>query len=387
MKHESATSAVATSAPIALVERAALESALAFVSRVVERRNHIPILSNARLRARDGGLRIETTDMDMTAVANIPAAVDSRLDLTVPARLLHDTLKGAACDLCEVRQSSETVALDLEGAAATLNALPATDFPEPAIAGFTHTFTIRADLLRRLLDKTAFAISSEETRFYLKGVFLHVSPHDGSLVCVATDGHRLARSLASCPEGAKGMPGVIVPRKAVAELLRLVPKGTKAKPSREPITVSVCSSRVRFQVGDSWLDTKTIDGHFPDYQRVIPTGNDKRLRIDREPFMAAIKAVLAVSSEKSRAVKLNITDGFLEVSRSDPDKGRSSRLVEADFPHSDMEIGFNGRYLLDILAKIESEAAIIELADFGSPTLFSNECDGSELFVCMPLRV
>jgi DNA polymerase-3 subunit beta len=183
------------------------------------------------------------------------------------------------------------------------------------------------------------------------------------------------------------MPGVIVPRKAVAEVLRLIPKGTKAKPSREPVTLWVGVSRVRFQVGTSWLDTKAIDGSFPDYQRVIPTGNDKRLRVEREPFMAAIKAVMAVSSDKERAVRLTITDGLLEVSRSDPDNGRSSRLVEADFPHSDMEIGFNAKYLLDILAKIDSEVAVIELSDLGTPTLFTHECDGSELFLCMPMRV
>jgi len=356
------------------------------VSRIVERRNCIPILSNARLRAYDDGLRIEATDMDMGAVTHIPAAVDARLDLTVPARLLHDTLKGAACDLCELRQSGKTVALDLEGASATLNTLPASDFPEPAVAGFTHKFEIRADLLRRLLDKTAFAISTEETRYYLNGVFLHVNS-EGALMCVATDGHRLARSLTSCPEGAAGMPGVIVSRKAVSEVLRLIPKGTKARPSREPVTIWVGVSRVRFQVGEAWLDTKTIDGRFPDYQRVIPTGNDKRLRVEREPFMAALKAVMAVSSEKSHAVKLSITDGLLEVSHSNPDNGRSSRIVEAEFPHSDMEIGFNAKYLLDILGKIDSEMAVIRLADPASPTLFEHECDGSELFVCMPMRV
>lgn len=390
MNHESATSAVAASLPVALVERAALESALAFVSRVVERRNSIPILSNARLRACGGGLRVEATDMDMVAVANIPAAVDSRLDLTVPARLLHDTLKGAACDLCEVRQSSGTVALDLEGASATLNALPASDFPEllPEFQPkYSHKFTVPADVLRRLLDKTAFAISTEKTRYYLNGVYLHVNAHDNSLVCVATDGHRLARSRTGCPDGASGMPGVIVPRKAVAEALRLIPKGTKAKPSREPVTLWVGASRVRFQVGESWLDTKTIDGHFPDYQRVIPTGNDKRLRVEREPFMAALKAVMAVSGDKAGGVRLTLTDGLLEVSRSDPDSGRSSRLVDADFPHSDMEMGFDAKYLLDILAKIDSEVAVIELGDSGSPTLFRHEGDGSELFVCMPMRV
>lgn len=391
MNHESATSAVAASLPVALVERAVLLSALSFVSRIPEKRNRIPILDNARLRACDGGLRIETTDLDMTAVAHIPAAADARLDLTVPARLLHDTLKGAACDLCEVRQSSETVALDLEGASATLNALPASDFPEPVIAGFSHTFTIPADVLRRLLDKTAFAISTEETRYYLNGVFLHIldsaDATDRRLRCVATDGHRMARAECEVPTGAEGMPAFIVPRKAVVEVLRLIPKGTKAKPSREPVTLWVGTSRVRFQVGESWLDTKTIDGSFPDYHRVIPTGNDKRLRVEREPFMAAIKAVMTVSNTKDRAVKLAITDGLLEVSRSDPDHGRSSRLIEADFPHSDMEIGFNCRYLLDILAKIDSEVAVIQLADVGSPALFTAECDGSELFVCMPMRV
>lgn len=399
MKHESAISTAAIALPLALVERSALASALAFVSRIPERKGTIPILANARLRAFDGGLRIEATDMDMSAVWHVPGAVDSRFDVTVPARLLHDTLKGQSSELVEVRpvadpvpmpaggvRQHQRVSFDFEGQETTLNGMPACDFPEPAIAGFTHRFTVRADMLRRLLDKTAFAISTEETRYYLNGVYLHVNSDD-TLFCVATDGHRLARAEIPAPDGAAGMPGVIVPRKAVAEALRLIPKGTNAKPSRELVTVSIGPSRVRFQVGDSWLDTKVIDGHFPDYQRVIPTGNDKILRVEREAFAAAVKAVMAVSNDKSRGVKLSITDGLLEASRSDPDNGCSSRIVEAEFNASDMEVGFNAKYLLDILGKLESEAVTFLLSDPGSPALIFDTQGGPELYVLMPMRV
>lgn len=399
MKYDSATSAAAIAMPIALVERAALASALAFVSRIPERRGAIPILANARLRAFDGGLRIEATDMDMSAVAHVPGAVDSRFDVTIPARLLHDTLKGQSSELVEVRPIADTVPMpvngvrqhervsfDFEGQETTLNGMPACDFPEPEVAGFTHRFTVRADLLRRLFDKTAFAISTEETRYYLNGVYLHVNS-DGTFICVATDGHRLAKAEMATPEGAAGMPGVIVPRKAVAEALRLIPRGTSARPSRELVTVSIGQSRVRFQVGDSWLDTKVIDGCFPDYQRVIPTGNDKILRVEREPFAAAIKAVMAVSSDKSRPIKLSITDGLLEASRNDPDNGRSSRLIEAEFTAPDMEVGFNAKYLLDILGKLESEVITVSLSDPGSPALISDSEGGPELYVLMPMRI
>lgn len=399
MKHDSAISTAATALPIALVERSALASALAFVSRIPERKGHIPILANARLRAFEGGLRIEATDLEVSAVAHVPGAVDSRFDVTVPARLLHDTLKGQSSELVEVRpvadpvpmpaggvRQHERVSFDFEGQETTLHGMPACDFPEPAIAGFTHRFRVRADVLRQLFDKTAFAISTEETRYYLNGVYLHVNSDD-TLFCVATDGHRLARAEMPAPDGAAGMPGVIVPRKAVAEALRLIPKGTSARPSRELVTVSIGQNRVRFQVDESWLDTKVIDGHFPDYQRVIPTGNDRTLRIEREPFAAAIKAVMAVSSDKSRGVKLSITDGLLEASRSDPDNGCSSRLIEAEFTASDMEIGFNAKYLLDILGKLESDVVTIRLSDPGSPALVSDSEGGPELYVLMPMRV
>jgi DNA polymerase-3 subunit beta len=403
MNINSATSAVAASLPVALVERAALESALAFVARIPERRNYIPILSNARLRAGDGGLRIETTDMDMLACTTVPAAVDCRLDVTVPARLLHETLKGQTCELVDVRPApyddpympggviqSDRVALDFEGSETVLHGMPASDFPDLGAVDFSHTFALRADVLRRLLDKTAFAISTEETRYYLNGVFLHVLDSADvtrqRLRCVATDGHRLARAECQVPDGAHGMPPVIVPRKAVAEALRLIPKGTKAKPSKELVTVSVSTTRVRFSVGSSYLDSKVIDGHFPDYARVIPTGNDKRLTVHREAFAEAIKAVSAVSIEKSRAFKLSLTDGLLEVSVSNPDTGRSSRMVECEWPHPDFETAFNAKYVLDIISKLEAEHMTVMMGDPGSPALFFDGQDSSELFVCMPMR-
>jgi DNA polymerase-3 subunit beta len=412
MNIHTASTALAASLPVALMERAKLESALKFVSGTVERRTHIPILANARLRSWSGGLRIEATDMDMVACAVVPAAVDSRLDVTIPARMLLDTVKGQGSELIEMRPSqdtdSERVTLDFEGSQTVLNGLPAVDFPSPDEPRFTHVFTVPADQLRRLLDKTSFAISTEETRYYLNGVYLHAAVVEKPwcaieggggrvevLRCVATDGHRLARADAPLPEGAEGMPAVIVPRKAVSEAMRLIPRGTKRKPATDPVTVSVGPARVRFAVGGCHLCTKVIDGTFPDYQRVIPTDNAKRLRIERAPFAAAIQAVMTIQSERGRSVKLTIKDGMLEASVSHPEHGSSSRLVECEFRNPDneigfnasFEIGFNARYLLDILARCEAEVVTVAMGNSGSPALFFDKADGPELFVCMPMRV
>jgi DNA polymerase-3 subunit beta len=250
----------------------------------------------------------------------------------------------------------------------TLQTLPESDFPDLAAGEMTHKFSLPAVDLKRLIDKTQFAISTEETRYYLNGIYLHVpAGKNPSLRAVATDGHRLAQVELPLPDGAKGMPGIIVPRKTVAEVQRLIETG------EGEVGIELSAGKIRFSIGNAVLTSKLIDGTFPDYGRVIPANNDKSLIVDKKDFEAAVDRVSTVSSERGRAVKLSITSGRLVLSVTNPDSGSATEEIEVDYDADPLDIGFNSRYLLDIAAQIEGEVAVLKLADPGSPTLIQDK--------------
>jgi DNA polymerase-3 subunit beta len=265
----------------------------------------------------------------------------------------------------------------------TLQTLPESDFPDLAAADMTHKFALNAADLKKLIDKTQFAISTEETRYYLNGIYLHAAGtgKTATLRAVATDGHRLAQADLPLPTGADGMPGVIVPRKAVSEMQRLI------EDSEADVAVELSPSKIRFSIGDVVLTSKLIDGTFPDYARVIPTGNDKELVVDKQDFEAAVDRVSTVSSERGRAVKLSLTGGRLVLSVTNPDSGSATEELEVEYDADPIDIGFNSRYLLDIAAQIDGEVAVLKLADPGSPTLIQDKDAKGTLYVLMPMRV
>ncbi|MBX6323919.1 MAG: DNA polymerase III subunit beta, partial [Rhodospirillaceae bacterium] len=264
-----------------------------------------------------------------------------------------------------------------------LATLPREDFPAIAAGDLPCHFMLSATSVRDLIDRTRFAISTEETRYYLNGIYLHVAQSPGGPVlrAVATDGHRLARVEVPLPRGADKMPGVIVPRKTVGELRKLI------EDTEENVGVALSDTRIRFSFDDVILTSKLIDGTFPDYQRVIPTGNDKVLEVDRKSFAEAVDRVSTVSSEKSRAVKLTLKPGSLTLSANSPESGSASEELEVSYQGAGMEIGFNARYLLDIATQIDGAGAQFALADAASPTLVRDVADPSALYVLMPMRV
>jgi DNA polymerase-3 subunit beta len=265
----------------------------------------------------------------------------------------------------------------------TLQTLPESDFPDLAAGDMTHKFTLPAADLKRLIDRTQFAISTEETRYYLNGIYLHTagSGKSATLRAVATDGHRLAQSDLALPAGSAGMPGVIVPRKTVIEVQRLI------EDSEAEVAVQLSTAKIRFSIGDVLLTSKLIDGTFPDYARVIPSGNDKELVVDKKEFEAAVDRVSTVSSERGRAVKLSLTGGKLVLSVTNPDSGSATEELEVEYDADPIDIGFNSRYLLDIATQLDGETAVLKLADPGSPTLILDKDAKGALYVLMPMRV
>lgn len=366
------------------IERAALLRSLNHIQSVVEKRNTIPILSNVLLKAEDGMLSLTATDMDLEINEAVAAQVTEAGATTAPAHTLHDIVRKLSDD--------SQVEITVEGASMTVQAgrsvfrlscLPVTDFPELGAGELPVSFEVPAADLRALIDRTRFAMSTEETRYYLNGIYVHAADNEGVSVlrAVATDGHRLARFEMPLPEGALDMEGVIIPRKAVGELRKLIDEAA------DTIRIDLSSSKVKFTFDHVVLTSKLIDGTFPDYQRVIPEGNDKIVEIDPKVFTSAIDRVSTISDGKSRAVKISMNGKSMTISANSPDAGSATEDVEIASDVSDLEIGFNARYLLDITGQMGGEGCRLTLADAASPTIVQDASDSSALYVIMPLRV
>jgi DNA polymerase-3 subunit beta len=368
------------------IERSALLRALGHVQSVVERRNTIPILSNVLIRADDGKLALSATDMDIEMVASITSQNARKGATTVPAHTLYDIIRklreGAQVEL-EAGGDKAAMTLRSGRSTFTLQCLPPEDYPLMAGGDLPFNFVLSAKDLKRLIDRTRFAISTEETRYYLNGIYLHAAKSNDvpMLRAVATDGHRLARMEIPLPEGANGMPGVIVPRKTVVELRKLLDE------MDQDVAVALSDTKIRFSFGVTVLTSKLIDGTFPDYDRVIPTGNDRILEVECKPFAEAVDRVSTISSEKSRAVKLALERGSLTLSATSAENGTATEEIEVRYAAQPLEIGFNARYLLDIAEQIEGDGASFAMADAASPTVVRDTADASALYVLMPMRV
>ena len=367
------------------IERAALLKSLAHVQSVVERRTTIPILSNVRLEGSGQSLAVTATDMDLAVVEKVAAACASDGAATAPAHTLYDIVRklpdGAQIEL-ETSTDGATLTLVSGQARFSLPCQPADEFPVMAEGQFSHGFALPAASLIRLVDKARFAISTEETRYYLNGIYLHEADENGAVLrAVATDGHRLSRVDVALPDGAAGMPGVIVPRKTVAEMRKLIDEFDG------DIAVSLSETKIRFSFDEVVLTSKLIDGTFPDYSRVIPSGNDKVLVIEGERFSRAVDLVSTVSTEKTRSVKLSISAGQLVVSANSPDNASAKEQLEVDYDSDDIQIGFNSRYLLDVTDQVDGDQIRFTMADAASPALVNDSGDDAALYVLMPMRV
>lgn len=369
-----------------IIERGELSRALSHVTSVVERRTTIPILSNVMLSASGKTLRFKATDLEREVIEMVVADVTDPGALTVPAHMLHDIVRKLP-DGAEIEMISDPekgrLTIRAGSSRFALQTLPAEDFPDLAVGEMTHEFELPAADLKRLIDKTKFAISTEETRYYLNGIYLHPAERasEPTLRAVATDGHRLAQVELPRPAGATGMPGIIIPRKTVHELHRLI---------EDPAAVArvgVSTTKVRFEIGSVTLTSKLIDGTFPDYGRVIPQANDKAMTVSNAEFMGAVDRVSTIASERGRAVKLALSTGTLTLSVNNPEGGSATEELGIGYEASPLEIGFNARYLLDIASQLEGEEARFMLADPGSPTMVKDSSDDSALYVLMPMRV
>lgn len=369
-------------------DRATLMKSLAHVQNVVEKRNTIPILANVLLVVKQGVLTLAATDLEIALVEIVPAETLRDGAVTAPAATLYEI----------VRRQPETAVIELDHAggdaplalragrySTSLVALAVDEFPKLDAGKLSHQFTLPVQGLRSLIDRTRFAISNEETRYYLNGIYFHAAEgQDGPVLrAAATDGHRLARVEEALPPGAAGMPGVIIPRKTVAELRKLLDE-----PSGE-LEIALSETRIQFTIGDMRLTSKLIDGTFPDYDRVIPRGNDKILRVDKKDLNDAVGRVSAISSEKYRPVKLSLARDLLVISAASAEQGSASEELGGDlieYESGPLEIGFQSRSLCDVTDQIKGKVEFA-FSDGLAPTLVRDEQDSSAVYVLMPMRI
>ena len=369
-----------------VIERAILLKTLNHVQSIVEKRNTIPVLSNVRIEALGDGISFKATDMDTEITEIVDAKIIETGATTAPAHMLYDIVRKLA-DGAEVEITFPDDKGQLSIASGrskfALSTIGVEDFPVISGDQLPINFSIAREELKEVIDRTQFAVSTEETRYYLNGLYVHAK-NEGSakvLRVVATDGHRLACVESPLPQGAEKIAGVIIPRKTIGEVRKLL-DDTKA----ENIDIALSDNKVRFTLEEVTLTSKLIDGTYPDYERVIPTDNDKLLEVKVKELANAVDRV-SVVAERTRAIKMITEEAKVVITTSSPDLGSAWEELEAKYDNESLEVGYNFRYLLDILGEIKGENVQISFSDASSPSVIHDTSDASAIYVLMPMRV
>lgn len=362
--------------------RSALTAALKLTADVLERRHTIPILANVLVEdAGPGRAAIRMTDLDIEARVELEAGIDAGFTpFTVPGGLLREIvtkLPDKAEIGIDLKPGSPSAAIGAGRSRFSLHVLPASDFPDMSFGDMPYAFSLPAKAFASALSAVAFAISTEETRYYLNGVYLH--PVEGGALLVATDGHRLAKRFVAAAD-APPFPGIIVPRKTVAVLM-------KALPADGDIDIACSDQKIRFAWPGVTLTSKLIDGTFPDYRRVIPEHGPMLVEIEGAALKAAVDRVQVVAGDRGRAMKFSFSAGVLTLSVKNPDSGDGEETLAYE-GQAEIETGFNAKYVLDVIGHLSGETITAAIQDAGSPAVFRADGDHVDnLIVLMPMLV
>lgn len=372
-------------------KRDELLKVIGHVQSVVERRSTLPILCNLKLIAGDGIVEFLATDMDICIQDSIAASVSKPFTTTVPAVTLYDIIRkipnNADVSFEISSDQADTILIKVDQSEFNLPTIAADEFPSFENVTSGTKFVISSEILKLLLLKTKHAVSNEETRYYLNGVYLHVADNEQGekmLRAIATDGHRLAMAQTNMPIGAEALTnGIILPKKTVGELIKLLDSYLAE------VKVVINNNRILFEVGSSKIVSKLIDGKFPDYERVIPKNNDKTLEISRENLARSIDLVISVSNDKTRAVKFTIDQNKVAISASSEMNGHAKgyQEIEAKFSANEpLSIGFNSRYVLDSLSAIDGSTMTISFSNSLGAAVAKDMNDNNFLYILMPLQ-
>ena len=366
------------------ISRETLLKNLRHMSAVVEKRTSIAILSNVRLVAKDNKLEATATDNDITVQGTAEAFVEEEGVTTVSAHKLFEIVskipEGVMVGM-SLTDGGNRLSVSAGKAKFSLACLPADAFPDMTQIDGGVTFTMSGETFGKALAKVQFAASSDDTRAYLTGVYMHIPTDvENTLRFVATDGHRLAKVDIACPEGAADLPSVILPRKCVNELRKLAEE-------KKDVTLTVSETKIQAEVADIQLTSKVIDGTFPDYDRVIPQGNNCDMSVARKTLLQAVDRVAILSHEKSRSIRFALGADNLTISANNPDQENASEDVKVDYSKDALEVGFNAKYLADVGSQVEGDDIQFYFKDSASPVLVKDPTDEASTFVVMPMRI
>lgn len=367
-----------------VVEKKNILKSLSHTQSIVEKHNTIPILSHVLFKTEKDKVVLTSTDLEISIVESFAAEIIEQGETTVSSHILYNIIRKISDvnDRIEVsiNKNSNRILLKSGNARFELASFPSNDFPVVSNLKMSHNFSLPAKILYKLINRTHFAMANEETRYYLNGVYLHIL-NDNEMRFVATDGHRLAFMNTGLPEGYAKIPGVILSRKTVSELLKLIVDST------DDVDISLSETQVSFKLGSALLTSRLIDGVFPDYEQVIPKENDKVFKINIKSFAKVLDCISTVSSEKDNAVKMNLQKGKLLLSASNAEKGSAVDEIEVDYQGDNLNIGFNARYLLDVANQITEEFAEFSMRDSDTAITIKDINDNDALYVLMPMRV
>lgn len=363
------------------IQREALLKPLQLVAGVVERRQTLPVLSNVLLVVQENTLSLTGTDLEVELVGRVRLEDASEPgEITVPARKLMDICKSLPGDaLVDVRLDEQKVIIKSGRSRFTLSTLPANDFPTVEEGPGSLTFSVNQARLRRLIERSSFAMAQQDVRYYLNGMLIEVS--SGMLRAVATDGHRLAMCSMQAEIEQPDKHQVIVPRKGILELARLL---TDAE---DNVAIVLGQHHIRATTGEFTFTSKLVDGKFPDYERVLPRGGDKLVVGDRQLLREAFSRTAILSNEKYRGIRLQLENGLLKIQANNPEQEEAEEEVAVDYTGGSLEIGFNVSYLLDVLGVTTSEQVRLILSDANSSALVQEFGNDDSAYVVMPMRL
>lgn len=370
------------------IKRTDFLNALSWTQSVVEKKTTMPILSNALLEVGNQRLKIIATDLEVGVMTHVEADVKSDGKICVSAKNLHDIVRELPVDEIHIKKKDQNrIEVNAGKSNFKIVGLPAEDFPNLPTVEEKNAYPLDVKGLKGMIDKTIFAISNDESRYNLHGVFLEQTG-DKTLRMVATDGHRLSFVDREVSQSLKLPKGVIIPKKAVNEMKRLVAEGGgSVSEGDDTILFYIDGRNCVAQRGNVTLVARLIDGEFPDYKPVIPKGPSKMMVVHREELMGALKRVSLLVNDRSRGVRFLVNQGLLELSTSNPDLGEAKEELSVDYTGEKLSVGFNARYFLDVLNVIEDEKVVVELNGDVGPCVIRTEFDRGFLSVIMPMRI
>lgn len=361
---------------------------LSFIQNIVDSKSTIPILSNVLLEAKQGRLHLTATDMDMTISDKIKINnIEAEGSICVPAHILYNVIKELSDDKpIDLRydENSKKLYLGSLKSKFTFSCLHKNDFPILTAENYKINFSLKSSKLKDMIDQTYFAISNEETRYYLNGIFFHTIKLNNKLFLrsIATDGHRLAKSEVILQSQINNIFNAIIPKKLIFELRKLIDE------VEGEIKIDLSDRKIRFSFNETVLLSKLIDGNFPDYEKVIPKDTKNSFSIDRKIFLDSINRIATISSEKSKAIKLNLNKNKLTISAKNLEEGGTGvEEIEIVYSGPSLDIGFNSGYLKEIINQFSSKEVTVLFSDSTTPTIIKDFSKSEALYVLMPMRV